>query len=44
MRLARAGAEEIRPRVERAAKMLHIDHLPDRLPKQLSGEQGRPIR
>jgi multiple sugar transport system ATP-binding protein len=43
MKLAKAGAEEIRPRVERAAKMLHIDHLLDRLPKQLSGGQRQRV-
>jgi multiple sugar transport system ATP-binding protein len=43
MKLAKAGAEEIRPRVERAAKMLHIDHLLERLPKQLSGGQRQRV-
>ena len=43
MKLAKAGASEIRPRVERAAKMLHIDHLLDRLPKQLSGGQRQRV-
>ena len=43
MKLAKAGAAEIRPRVERAAKMLHIDHLLDRLPKQLSGGQRQRV-
>ena len=43
MKLAKAGAGDIRPRVERAAKMLHIDHLLDRLPKQLSGGQRQRV-
>ena len=43
MKLAKVGAEDIRPRVERAAKMLQIDHLLDRLPRQLSGGQRQRV-
>jgi multiple sugar transport system ATP-binding protein len=43
MKLAKAGPDEIRRRVEKAAKMLHIDHLLDRLPKQLSGGQRQRV-
>jgi multiple sugar transport system ATP-binding protein len=43
LKLANAGKDEIRTRVERAAKMLHIDHLLDRLPKQLSGGQRQRV-
>jgi multiple sugar transport system ATP-binding protein len=43
LKLANAGQDEIRKRVERAAKMLHIDHLLDRLPKQLSGGQRQRV-
>ena len=43
MKLAKAGPEEIRKRVEKAAKMLAIDHLLDRLPKQLSGGQRQRV-
>jgi multiple sugar transport system ATP-binding protein len=43
MKLANAGADEIRARVEKAARMLHIDHLLDRLPKQLSGGQRQRV-
>ena len=43
MKLAKAGPEEIRTRVEKAAKMLAIDHLLDRLPKQLSGGQRQRV-
>jgi multiple sugar transport system ATP-binding protein len=43
MKLAKASADDIRKRVERAAKMLQIDHLLDRLPKQLSGGQRQRV-
>jgi len=43
MKLAKAGPDEIRKRVEKAAKMLAIDHLLDRLPKQLSGGQRQRV-
>ena len=43
MKLAKAGADEIRKRVESAAKLLQIDHLLDRLPKQLSGGQRQRV-
>ena len=40
---AKAGADDIRKRVEKAAKLLQIDHLLDRLPKQLSGGQRQRV-
>lgn len=43
MKLANTTPEEIRTRVEKAAKMLQIDHLLDRLPKQLSGGQRQRV-
>ena len=43
LKLAKAGPDEVRKRVEKAAKMLHIDHLLDRLPKQLSGGQRQRV-
>lgn len=43
MKLANTTPEEIRIRVEKAAKMLQIDHLLDRLPKQLSGGQRQRV-
>jgi multiple sugar transport system ATP-binding protein len=43
MKLANAGPEEIRKRVESAARLLQIDHLLDRLPKQLSGGQRQRV-
>ena len=43
MKLAKAGSEEVRRRVEDAAKMLQIEHLLDRLPKQLSGGQRQRV-
>jgi multiple sugar transport system ATP-binding protein len=43
LKLANAGPDEIRKRVEKAAKMLQIDHLLDRLPKQLSGGQRQRV-
>ena len=43
MKLAKAGAGEVKSRVEDAAKLLQIDHLLDRLPKQLSGGQRQRV-
>ncbi|MFZ1342296.1 ABC transporter ATP-binding protein [Thiothrix eikelboomii] len=43
MKLANTTPEDIRIRVEKAAKMLQIDHLLDRLPKQLSGGQRQRV-
>ncbi len=43
MKLAKAGAEDIKARVTRAAEMLQIAHLLDRLPKQLSGGQRQRV-
>ena len=43
MKLAKAGQDEIRVRVEKAAKLLQIDHLLDRLPRQLSGGQRQRV-
>ena len=43
MKLQKAGADDIKQRVEKAAKMLQIDHLLDRLPKQLSGGQRQRV-
>ncbi|HPY39080.1 MAG TPA: ATP-binding cassette domain-containing protein [Thiolinea sp.] len=43
MKLAKAGGDDIKVRVEKAAKMLQIDHLLDRLPKQLSGGQRQRV-
>ncbi|WP_374212412.1 ABC transporter ATP-binding protein [Thiothrix subterranea] len=43
MKLAKAGKDDIRTRVEKAAKMLQIDHLLERLPKQLSGGQRQRV-
>jgi multiple sugar transport system ATP-binding protein len=43
LKLANSSADEIKKRVEKAAKMLHIDHLLDRLPKQLSGGQRQRV-
>ncbi|HMT93920.1 ABC transporter ATP-binding protein [uncultured Thiothrix sp.] len=43
MKLANTTPEEIRVRVEKAAKMLQIAHLLDRLPKQLSGGQRQRV-
>jgi multiple sugar transport system ATP-binding protein len=39
LKLANKGKDEIRKRVEDAAKMLQIEHLLDSLPNQLSGGQ-----
>ena len=43
MKLDKTSPEEIRKRVEAAAKLLQIDHLLDRLPKQLSGGQRQRV-
>jgi multiple sugar transport system ATP-binding protein len=43
MKLDKTSPEEIRKRVESAAKLLQIDHLLDRLPKQLSGGQRQRV-
>ncbi|MCG5479792.1 ABC transporter ATP-binding protein [Sinorhizobium alkalisoli] len=43
MKLANSHPPEIRKRVERAAEMLQIGHLLDRLPKQLSGGQRQRV-
>jgi multiple sugar transport system ATP-binding protein len=43
LKLANQGKDEIRKRVEDAAKMLQIEHLLDRLPKQLSGGQRQRV-
>ena len=43
MKLAESRAEEIKKRVDSAAKLLQIDHLLDRLPKQLSGGQRQRV-
>jgi multiple sugar transport system ATP-binding protein len=41
MNLAKAGADDIKTRVTKAADLLQIAHLLERLPKQLSGVQGQ---
>jgi len=43
MKLDKTSPQEIRKRVEAAAKLLQIDHLLDRLPKQLSGGQRQRV-
>jgi multiple sugar transport system ATP-binding protein len=43
LKLAKAGEEEVKKRVDKAAKLLQIDHLLDRLPKQLSGGQRQRV-
>jgi multiple sugar transport system ATP-binding protein len=43
MKLAKAGEQDIRSRVEKAAKLLQIEHLLDRLPRQLSGGQRQRV-
>jgi len=43
MKLANQNQEEIKKRVNSAAKLLQIDHLLDRLPKQLSGGQRQRV-
>ncbi|WP_298610062.1 ABC transporter ATP-binding protein [uncultured Thiothrix sp.] len=43
MKLANTTPDDIRVRVEKAARMLQIAHLLDRLPKQLSGGQRQRV-
>ena len=43
MKLAKASPDEMKARVNDAAKLLQIDHLLDRLPKQLSGGQRQRV-
>ena len=43
MKLDKTSPEEIKKRVESAAKLLQIDHLLERLPKQLSGGQRQRV-
>lgn len=43
MKLAKAGADDIKTRVTKAAELLQIAHLLDRLPKQLSGGQRQRV-
>ena len=43
MKLANSSAAEIKARVEKAAELLQIKHLLDRLPKQLSGGQRQRV-
>ncbi len=43
MKLAKASPEDMKKRVNDAAKLLQIDHLLDRLPKQLSGGQRQRV-
>jgi multiple sugar transport system ATP-binding protein len=43
MQLAKAGKEQIRERVEKAAEMLQIRQYLERLPKQLSGGQRQRV-
>ena len=43
MKLAKAGADDIRTRVTKAAELLQIAHLLERLPKQLSGGQWQRV-
>ncbi len=43
MKLARTGSGETRRRVEEAARLLQIENLLDRLPKQLSGGQRQRV-
>jgi multiple sugar transport system ATP-binding protein len=43
LKLANQSAEDIKKRVNEAAKLLQIDHLLDRLPKQLSGGQRQRV-
>jgi len=43
MKLAKSGTDDIKQRVEEAAKLLQIEHLLDRLPKQLSGGQRQRV-
>src|SRR5688572_347423 len=41
LKLAGIKGKELQERVDRAAKMLEIEHLMDRYPKQLSGGQAQ---
>ncbi|ACY15645.1 ABC transporter ATP-binding protein [Haliangium ochraceum] len=43
LKLSRQGKDEIKQRVEEAAKILQIDHLLHRLPKELSGGQRQRV-
>ncbi|MBI1416396.1 MAG: ATP-binding cassette domain-containing protein [Limimaricola sp.] len=43
MKLAKSSKEEMDARVRKAAEMLQISHLLDRLPKQLSGGQRQRV-
>ncbi len=43
MKLQKAGADDIKTRVNSAAKLLQMEHLLDRLPKQLSGGQRQRV-
>ncbi|HWK65213.1 MAG TPA: ABC transporter ATP-binding protein [Rhizobiaceae bacterium] len=43
MQLSKLGREEISKRVQAAARMLHIEGLLDRLPRQLSGGQRQRV-
>ena len=43
MKLAKAGSDEVKRRVDDAARLLQIDHLLDRLPKHLSGGQRQRV-
>ena len=43
MKLAKAGADDIKTRVTKAAQLLQIEHLLERLPKQLSGGQRQRV-
>ncbi|MEO6298703.1 MAG: ABC transporter ATP-binding protein [Paracoccaceae bacterium] len=43
MKLAKSSPEEVKKRVNEAAKLLQIEHLLDRLPKQLSGGQRQRV-
>ena len=43
LKLAKAGSQEVRQRVEQAARLLQIEDLLERLPKQLSGGQRQRV-
>ncbi|MEM1362065.1 MAG: sn-glycerol-3-phosphate ABC transporter ATP-binding protein UgpC [Pseudomonadota bacterium] len=43
LRLAKTPSTEIKTRVEKAAEMLHIEHLLDRKPAELSGGQRQRV-
>ena len=43
LKLAKSSPEELKARVNSAAKLLQIEHLLDRLPKQLSGGQRQRV-